>query len=105
MSMVKNKIKKKVKVLAVRTNTTSILGIISAFGLIKVSLRKHIPLNRNRRFNNGQKYTKGIVINHYVNFIADILDEMDKYQKMKGFRLITDNAPIYVANKVGEIIE
>lgn len=60
--------KAKVKVLTARANTISILGVVSAFGLIKVSLRKPIPPSKKkkRKLNNGAKYSKGTVTNHYV---------------------------------------
>ncbi|KAI8982122.1 hypothetical protein BDF20DRAFT_912329 [Mycotypha africana] len=36
-----------------------------------------------------------LLTNHYVNFINDVLAEIDKFPEMKGQYLIMDNAPIY----------
>jgi transposase len=92
----------RVKVLAARANSISILGATSPKGLIKVCLRKPIPPPnfKNRRLAGGKKkQSRGTNTNHYVSFISDILEEMDKFPKMKGYFLIMDNAPIHT-NKI-----
>jgi transposase len=69
-------------------------------------LRKPIPFLKKRKLAGDKKQqTKGTVINHYVNFIKDILAEMDKFPEMKGHYLIMDNAPIHTGKIIGEMIE
>lgn len=48
---------------------------------------------------------RGVVTNHYVNSIKDILTEMDKFPKIKGHYRIIDNAAIHRGNIIGEIIK
>ncbi|CEP12412.1 hypothetical protein [Parasitella parasitica] len=95
-----------VKVLTARANSISILGATSARGLIKVSLRKPVPPSKKRKLAGGAKQqTKGTVTNHYVNFISDIMNEMDKFPEMKGSFLIMDNAPIHTNKIIKQMIE
>ncbi|KAL1927621.1 hypothetical protein VTP01DRAFT_3858 [Rhizomucor pusillus] len=80
-----------------RAKTTSILEAISASGLIKVSLR--IPkANPNKKRKLDKEYevlSTGTVTGHYISFLKETLDEMDKYPQMKGHYLVMDNAPIH----------
>lgn len=95
-----------VKVLTARANSISILGAISSKGLIKVCLRKPIPPSKKRKLAGGAKVqTKGTITNHYLRFIDDILEEMDKYPEMKGHCLIMDNAPIHTSKLIRATIE
>ncbi|KAG1052847.1 hypothetical protein G6F43_005032 [Rhizopus delemar] len=66
-----------------KAKATSILGAISATGLISVSLR--VP----KRIKKGSLAT---------------LDEMDKYPEMKGHYLVMDNAPIHNSAAVRKYI-
>lgn len=98
----------KVKVLTARANSISILGAIYPKGLIKICLRKPIPpeSSKKRKLAGGaKKLTKGTNTNHYVNFVNDILKEMDKFPEMKGYFLIMDNAPIHTNKIIRSIIE
>jgi transposase len=82
------------------------LGATSAEGLIKISSRKPIPFSKKRKLGGDKKrQTKGTVTNYYVNFIKDILAEMDKLPEMKGHCLIMDSAPIHTSKIIGEIIK
>lgn len=90
-----------VKVLTARANSISILGAISSKGLIKVCVRKSIPPSKKRKLAGGAKaQTKGTITNHYLRFIDDILEEMDKYPEMKGHYLLMDNAPIHTSKLI-----
>ncbi|KAG1298400.1 hypothetical protein G6F66_001759 [Rhizopus arrhizus] len=71
-----------------KAKATSILGAISANGLINVSLR--VP--------------KRTVTGHYLSFLKATLDEMDKYPEMKGHYLVMDNAPIHSSTDIGNYI-
>ena len=96
----------KVKVLTAKANSISILNAISAKDLIKISLRKPMYSSKKRKLAGGRKLqTKGTVTNHYVNFIKDVLAEMDKFPEMKGHYLIMDNAPIHTGKIIGEMIK
>ncbi|KAI7903104.1 uncharacterized protein BX663DRAFT_415746, partial [Cokeromyces recurvatus] len=66
-----------VKVFTARANLLSTLGAISAKGLIKVCLRKPIPLTKKRKLTKqGKVAPKGTVTNHYLNFIESVLYEI-----------------------------
>ncbi|KAG1383416.1 hypothetical protein G6F60_001870 [Rhizopus arrhizus] len=87
-----------------KANATSILGAISATGLINVSLRvpKRIKKRKLERETGG--YSTGTVTGHYLNFVKATLDEMDKYPEMKGHYLVMDNAPIHSSTDIGKYI-
>ncbi|KAI8988442.1 hypothetical protein BDF20DRAFT_855702 [Mycotypha africana] len=77
-----------------RANSISILGAISSKGLIKVCLRKPLPPSEKRKLAGGAKaQTKDTVTNHYLKFIDDVLEEMDKYPEMKGHYLLMEMLP------------
>ncbi|GAA5810908.1 hypothetical protein MFLAVUS_004336 [Mucor flavus] len=48
---------------------------------------------------------QGIITNHYLRFIDDILEEMDTYPEMKGHYLLMDNAPIHTSKLIRVAIE
>lgn len=57
--------------------------------------------SKKRKLAGGAKVqTKGTITNHYLRFIDDILEEMDKYPEMKGHYLLMDNAPIHTSNLI-----
>ncbi|KAG1135061.1 hypothetical protein G6F37_007927 [Rhizopus arrhizus] len=96
----------KVKVLTAKANSISILDAISAKYLIKISLRKPMHSSKKRKLAGGRKLqAKDTVTNHYVNFIKDVLAEMDKFPEMKGQYLIMDNAPIHTGKISSEMIK
>ncbi|KAL1935133.1 hypothetical protein VTP01DRAFT_4273, partial [Rhizomucor pusillus] len=67
-----------------RAKTTSILGAISASGLIKVSSRIPRPNKKRKADQESEILTTGTVTGHYISFLKETLDEMDKYPHMKG---------------------
>ncbi|KAI8989505.1 hypothetical protein BDB01DRAFT_842174 [Pilobolus umbonatus] len=75
-----------------RANTTSILGAISAAGLITVGKRK------------ADGYiSAGTVTGHYISFLKMTLDEMDKHPHMKGHYIVMDNAPIHTHENIKNV--
>ncbi|KAI8389251.1 hypothetical protein BD560DRAFT_442954 [Blakeslea trispora] len=75
-----------------RANTISILGAISAAGLITIVAKK--PTSAKKRKADGY-ISSGTVTGHYISFSQTTLDEMDKYPHMKGHYIVMDNAPIH----------
>lgn len=90
-----------------RATTTTILGAISAEGLIKCSLRlPQPPSNKKRKRGDGIAHTsKGTVAGHYVSFLKTTMDEMDQYPHMKGHDLVMDNAPIHTSEDIAKYVE
>lgn len=81
----------------------TILGAISAMGVINIEIRVPVPPkkmkvvgSRKRKASAPKKPSfGGTNSGHYLNFIKKTLDQMDKYPEMKGFYLIMDNSPIH----------
>lgn len=87
-----------------RAKTTTILGAISASGLIKVSLRVPSPVKKRKTGQESGHVSSGTVTGHYISFLKDTLDEMDQYPHMKGHYLIMDNAPIHKSEDIANYI-
>lgn len=87
-----------------KARATSILGAISASGLINVNVRvpKRIKKRKFRVETDG--YSSGTVTGHYLSFVKATLDEMDKYPDMKGHYLVMDNASIHSSTDIGKYI-
>ncbi|CEG78890.1 hypothetical protein RMATCC62417_13426 [Rhizopus microsporus] len=66
-----------------RAKTMAILGAISASGLIKES----------------GYVSSGTVTGHYISFLKDTLDEMDKYPHMEGHHLVMIT-PLFISLKI-----
>jgi hypothetical protein len=99
-----------VKVPKTRAKTTTIMGAISAKGVIKVSVRlPKAPTNKKRKVDESSKKTDsgggGTKSGHYFNFIKSCLDVMDKHEEFKGNYLIMDNAPIHTNGDIQNYIE
>ncbi|KAL1927000.1 hypothetical protein VTP01DRAFT_5330 [Rhizomucor pusillus] len=89
-----------------RARTTTILGAISASGLIKCSLRlPQPPAKKRKRRGHSELTSTGTVTGHYLSFLKATMDEMDKYEQMKGHYLVMDNAPIHKADDISKCIE
>jgi transposase len=95
-----------VKVPKTRAQTTTILGAISAAGLIKCSLRlPQPPANKKRKRGDDVVHiSKGTVTGHYISFLKATMDEMDQYPHMKGHCLVMDNAPIHTSEDIAKYI-
>ncbi|KAG1147090.1 hypothetical protein G6F37_009566 [Rhizopus arrhizus] len=90
-----------------RAKTTTILGAISAQGLIKCSLRLPQPPSNKKRKRGEDigRVSKGTVTGHYVSFLKATMDEMDQYPHMKGHYLVMDNAPIHTSVDIAKYVE
>ncbi|KAG1448982.1 hypothetical protein G6F55_010385 [Rhizopus delemar] len=90
-----------------RATTTTILGAISAEGLIKCSLRlPQPPSNKKRKRGDGVGHmSKGTVTGHYISFLKATMDEMDRFPHMKGHFLVMDNAPIHTSDNIAKYVE
>ncbi|KAG1323444.1 hypothetical protein G6F62_009658 [Rhizopus arrhizus] len=90
-----------------RATTTTILGAISAEGLIKCSLRlPQPPSNKKRKRGYGiGQMSKGTVMEHYISFLKATMDEMDRFPHMKGHYIVMDNAPIHTSENIAKYVE
>ncbi|KAG1166527.1 hypothetical protein G6F36_012911 [Rhizopus arrhizus] len=90
-----------------KTRATTILGAISAEGLIKCSLRlPQSPANKKRKRGDGVEHmSKGMVTGHYAGFLKATMDEMDQYPHMKDHYLVIDNAPIHTSEDIAKYVE
>ncbi|KAL1931415.1 hypothetical protein VTP01DRAFT_9557 [Rhizomucor pusillus] len=88
-----------------RAKTTTIMGAISASGLINVSLRIPKPNKKRKGGQEAEYLSIGTVTGHYISFLKDTLDEMDKYPQMKGHYLVMDNSPIHTSKDIAKYIE
>jgi transposase len=84
-----------------RANTTSILGAISASGLIAVGVKKPRPVKKRKA---DGYISSGTVTGHYISFLKTTLDEMDKHLHMKGHYIVMDNAPIHTHENIKKYI-
>jgi transposase len=87
-----------------KAKATSILGAISATGLINVSLRVPKCIKKRKLGHETDVYSTGTVTGHYLSFVKATLDEMDRYPEMKGHYLVMDNAPIHSSTDIGKYI-
>ncbi|KAG1164952.1 hypothetical protein G6F36_013604 [Rhizopus arrhizus] len=87
-----------------KANATSILGAISATGIINVSLRVPKCIKKRKLGREIDGYSIETVTGHYLSFLKATLDEMDKYPKMKGYHLVMNNAPIHSSIDIGKYI-
>lgn len=99
-----------VKVAKTRAISHTILGAISVAGVVNISIRKpRTKQKRQKRGRNGEitttKRTTGTTTEHYVDYLVDTMDVMDRYPEFKGFYLVMDNAPIHKALEIQTIIE
>ena len=85
--------------------TTTVLGAISASGLIKASVRIPRPNKKRKAGQGSELLSTGTVTGHYISVLKETLDEMDKYPQMKGHYLIMDNAPIHTSTDIAKYIE
>lgn len=95
-----------VKVPKRRAKTTTILGAISPYGIVNISVRRPRATapskKKKKRKTAGSSKTvatnsssKGATVTgHYFNFIASTLDVMDQHEEFTSHYLVMDNAPI-----------
>ena len=85
-----------------RVNTTSILGAISAAGLITVGVKKSRPTKKRKT---DVYMSLGTVTGHYISFLKMTLNEMDKYPHMKDHYISMGSTPIHTHENIGRYIE
>ena len=61
-----------------RSKTTTVLGAISASGLIKVSVRIFRPNKKRKAGQESEIISTGTVTGRYISFLKGVLDKMDK---------------------------
>ncbi|CEI98112.1 hypothetical protein RMCBS344292_12229 [Rhizopus microsporus] len=87
---------------ATRANATSILGAISAAGLIATGVKKPRPTKKRK----AEGYISfGTVTGHYISFLKTTLDEMGRHPHMKGYYIVMDNASIHTHENIKKYIE
>lgn len=103
-----------VKVPKTRAKTTTILGAISPYGVVKLQVRRpRVPASSKKRKIDGaagkpiaaNNSKGGTVTGHYFNFTAKNLDVMDKHSQFKGNYLIMYNAPIHINEDIRKYVE
>ncbi|KAG1207763.1 hypothetical protein G6F35_010953 [Rhizopus arrhizus] len=100
-----------VKVPRTRPKTTTILGAISPFGIVNISVRcpRALDSSKKRKVNGGTKAKESnnssTVTGHYFNFISSVLDVMDRHEQFCGHYLVMDNAPIHTHEDIQKHIE
>ncbi|KAG1048474.1 hypothetical protein G6F43_009134 [Rhizopus delemar] len=67
----------------------TILGAIPSVGVVNLSIR--VP----KQHPKVRKVQEGTTAGHYMRFIQETLSILDKYDQMRGFYFIMDNAPIH----------
>ncbi|KAG0930755.1 hypothetical protein G6F57_011662 [Rhizopus arrhizus] len=83
----------------------TILGAISSVGVINLSIRVPKQPPKVRKIQGGKKRKnpvasnedgpKGTTAGHYMRFLRETLNILDKYDQMRGYYFIMDNAPIH----------
>lgn len=87
-----------------KAKATSILGAISAIGLINVSLRVSKRIKKKKLGCETDGYSIGTVTGYYQSFLKATLNEMNKYLEIKRHYLVMDNAPIHSSADIGNYI-
>ncbi|KAK4510780.1 SCF ubiquitin ligase complex subunit cdc4 [Mucor velutinosus] len=87
------------------------LGAVSSAGVVNVSIREAGNVKRKVAGATKRKapedwlnLPKGTTGNHFMQSAVDTVDIMDQFPEMRGYHIVTDNAPIHVHNIVDPII-
>ncbi|KAG1167496.1 hypothetical protein G6F36_012526 [Rhizopus arrhizus] len=95
-----------------KATSHSVLGTISAIGVVNMKLRESGNLKRRKAVGATKRKApedqlsvpKGTIGEHYLQFISDTMDIMDGFSEMKDYFIIMDNAPIHVPEIIDPII-
>lgn len=96
-----------------RAESHTILGAICAVGVANVDVRvaqtnKRIKVagGRKRKTTSTKKEKKktGTTTGHYVKFLKETLNQLDKYPELKGVYIIMDNASIHTDGEIDRLI-
>lgn len=90
-----------------RAKTTTILGAISSYGVVDITLRKpNTPKSKKRRLRDSHASSPctGTNINNYICFLISLMDILDQFPQMKGFYLVMDNAPIHTSKTIEKLV-
>ena len=102
-----------VKVPKTRAMTTTILGAISPFGVVNVSVRRPkamAPSKKRKTAGSSRTVDKttskrGTVTGHYFNFLSSTMDVLDRHEMFKDNYIVMDNAPIHQHEDIRKHIE
>ncbi|KAM9919218.1 hypothetical protein OXX59_008102 [Metschnikowia pulcherrima] len=91
---------------SISAQSTSIVRVISCYGVVHLSLREAVIGRKRQRNENGDltPKTRGTVTGHFKQFLTDLLDSMDKHSRFRNCYLIMDNAPIHKNASIVRII-
>jgi hypothetical protein len=99
-----------------RAVSHTILGAISAYAVVNISIRTPsvsttqlvpVEVGKKRKLGNGKTQKpkpKGTTTDHYLRFLSDTLDILDDYEYMQSSYIIMDNAPIHKRANIQEMI-
>ena len=80
------------------------MGAIPDSELIKVSVRIPSPSKKRKAGQESEILSTGTVTSHYVRFLKETLDEMDKYPHIKEHYLVMDNAPTHISTDITKYV-
>lgn len=92
----------------------TVIGAVSAFGVVNVSMRETGNVKKRRVVgatkqkaagDAGAAIPEGTTAGHYLQFISNTLDIMDAFPNMKGFHIVMDNAPIHSPDAIDPTIK
>lgn len=99
-----------------RAVSHTILGAISVYAVVKVNVRMPnlpsstivpVAVGKKRKLEDGKAKSKsrGTTTDHYMKFLRDTMDELDKFEYMHNCYLVMDNAPIHKKAIIEEYIQ
>ena len=102
-----------VKVPKTRAMATAVLGAISPFGAVSVSVRcpKTMDPSKKRKTAGSSRTVdnimskRGTATDHYFNFLSSKVDVLDRHEMFKDNYIVMDNAPIHQHEDIRKHIE